>query len=79
MSSLLFRGQKCEDNSVVSKCSIMENDTDWSSLDDVQCPEVDHEGYQLHQSFEFWMEGVTQTVVALLGGIQVIFCFFSTK
>ena len=54
----------------------MENDTDWSSLDDVQCPEVDHEGYQLHQSFEFWMEGVTQTVVALLGGIQFILLFF---
>ena len=52
----------------------MENDTDWS-LDDVQCPEVDHEGYQLHQSFEFWMEGVTQTVVALLGGIQFILLF----
>ena len=54
------------------------NDTDWL-LDDVQCPAVDHEGYQLHQSFEFWMEGVTQTVVALLGGIQFILLFFPPK
>ena len=54
------------------------NGTDWS-LDDVQCPAVDHEGYQLHQSFEFWMEGVTQTVVALLGGIQFILLFFCSQ
>ena len=44
----------------------MENDTQWL-VDEIQCPEADHEGYQLNQSFEFWMEGVAQTIVAILG------------
>ena len=52
----------------------MENHTQWL-IDEIQCPETDHQGYQLNQSFEFWMEGVTQTVVALLGGIQFILLF----
>ena len=46
----------------------MENHTQWL-IDEIQCPETDHVGYQLNQSFEFWMEGVAQTIVAILGRI----------
>ena len=44
----------------------MENDTQWLE-DEIQCPEANPEGYKLNQSFEFWMEGVAQTILAILG------------
>ena len=59
MSSLYSGGHSCI-------YTTMENDTQWL-VDEIQCPEADHEGYQLNQSFEFWMEGVAQTIVAILG------------
>ena len=56
------------DDSTVVFTTAMENHTQWL-IDEIQCPETDHVGYQLNQSFEFWMEGVAQTIVAILGRI----------